>query len=121
MIKKRLSTVVSGNIIHDPDSVAEAIIEIICDDLKFRDESFNTDFVMLKSRLKKGKNKTVALKKQKNEQTKNLERQKKQMGKHTSGKKSKFQSKYSDRIVSIKTSEEKRQERLKSLGQDKRK
>ena len=119
LLQRKLSTIVDGNIRHDPDSVAESIIQLICDDLKFKDEGNNPEYVMLKSRLKEGKKKTKPLKKQKKEQTKKQNMERKNIGKH-SGRKSKFQSKYNDRIVSIKTSEEKRQARLKSLNQDKK-
>ncbi len=115
LLQRKLSNIVDDSIRHDPDSVAESIIELICDDLKFKDESNNPGYVMLKSRLKEGKKKTKPLKKQKNEQTKKQKQIKKETGKHT-GRKSKFQSKYEDRIISIRTSEEKRQERLKSLN-----
>ena len=115
LLQRKLSNIVDGSIRHDPDSVAESIIGLICDDLKFRDESHNPEYVMLKSRLKEGKKKTKPLKKQKQEQTRLQNKEKKEAGKHI-GRKSKFQTKYKDRIISIKTSEEKRQARLKSLN-----
>ena len=115
MLQKRLSTIVEGSIRHDSEALAEAIIQIICDDLRFRDE--NADLIKIKTKLRNGKNKTKELKKQKNAQKKVLEKQRKQAGKH-SGRKSKFQSKYNERIISIKTSDEKRQARIKSLERE---
>ena len=114
LLQRRLSAIVDDNIRHDADCVAESIIQLICDDMKFKDEGNNPEYVMLKSRLRKGKRKTRPIKKQKKNQTKMQNKKKKELGKH-SGRKSKFQSKYSDRIISIKTSEDKRKAKLKSL------
>ena len=116
LLQRKLSSIVDGNIRHDADSVAESIINLICDDLKFRDEYNNPEYVMLKSRLKEGKKKTKPLKNQKKEQARAQKKTSKSTPRHI-GRKSKFQEKYKDRIISIKTSDEKRKENLKAQKQ----
>ncbi len=37
---------------HNPDAIAASIIELICDDLKFKDMQNDTQYVMLNDKLK---------------------------------------------------------------------
>ena len=111
LLQRRLSSISGDSIIHDPECVAESIIKLICDDLKYMDQHNNPDYVMLRAKLKEGEIKTKPIKNQKKQQTKLLKKQKE--AKHIGRKKSKFQEKYKDRIISIKTSDEKRKENLK--------
>ena len=42
---------------HNPDAIASSIIELVCEDLKFRDMQNDTQYLMLNSRLKETKKK----------------------------------------------------------------
>lgn len=105
LIQRDLSTITDDNIRHSPKAVAEAIIQIICDDLKYRDMQNDPQYIMLNSRLKEEKK----FKKNKRPIQKSNKQAKKQVGKH--GKRtSKFATKYNERIESIQTSDKKRVE-----------
>ena len=55
-LMQRSISCVSGNYIrHNPDAVAASIIQLICDDLKFKDMQNDTKYVLLKDRLKENK------------------------------------------------------------------
>ena len=84
---------------HEPKAVAEAIIQIICDDLKFKDKQNDPEYVMLNSRLKQEK------KRKKNARPIFDINKKKHTNKHEK-RTSKFNEKYKERIESIKTSDE---------------
>lgn len=100
LLQRNLSYIDGEFIRHNPDAIASSIIELICEDLKFRDMQNDTKYLMLNSRLKdtKKKLKTTMNKKEVKKATKNQE------GKRG---KSKFAEKYQDRINSIKESDEK--------------
>ncbi len=101
LLKENLSIITQESIRHNPKAVAEAITQIICDDLKFKDKQNDPQYIMLKTRLKEEKMKK-----------KNLQPifKVKQNSKHDKEEKkeSKFNLKYKDRIESIQTSEERR-------------
>ncbi len=99
LLQRNLSTIEDNSIRHEPKAVAEAIIQIICDDLKFRDKQSDPEYVMLNSRLKQEK------KRKKNIKPIFKINNKKHETKHER-KVSKFSEKYKDRVRSIKTSDE---------------
>ena len=103
-IKKNISTIMDGRIRHDPDLVAESAITLICNDLKYQDKENDPEYVMLNAKLKSDKR----INKMKKEQIKQEKRAKKKgidpKAKKKKGKQSKFSSKYSERIKSIKES-----------------
>ena len=110
IIQKDMSMIKQDLIRHDPDAVASAIIELICNDLKFKDQQNSKQYVLLNTKLQKQKktekvktNTKQKEKKQKIKQTKKLEPK----------KQSKFNEKYKDRIKAIKNSEQGRKERLR--------
>ena len=78
---------------HNPDLIAKQIIEIIVNDLKFKDKNTNEQFVLLNAKLKETKKKLK------------LKRKPKQKHAKIVRGKSKFSSKYQDRIESIRESE----------------
>ena len=80
---------------HNPDAVAKQIIEIIVDDMKFKDKKTDEQYVLLNSKLKEVKKKNKKLMNKKPKKKKIIVRGK-----------SKFSSKYQDRIASIRESEE---------------
>ena len=107
-IKKNISTIIDGKIRHDPYLVAESAITLICNDLKYQDKENDPEYVMLNAKLKSDK-RINKLKKEKAKIEKKARRKgldpKSKNNKTT--KQSKFSSKYSERIKSIKESEEK--------------
>lgn len=100
LIQRNLSYIDSEFIRHNPDAIASSIIELICEDLKFRDMQNDAQYLLLNSRLKSTKKqlKTTMKKNVKNDNKKE---------KNKTRSKSKFAEKYSDRIESIKESDEK--------------
>ena len=107
-IKKNISTIIDGKIRHDPYLVAESAITLICNDMKFQDKENDPEYVMLNAKLKSDKR----INKLKKEKAKNDKKAKKKgidsKTKSSKAKKqSKFSSKYSERIKSIRESDEK--------------
>lgn len=107
-IKKNISTIIDGKIRHDPFLVGESAITLICNDLKFQDKENDPEYVMLNAKLKSDRR----INKLKKEKAK-LDKKSRKKGidpknnKKKNTKQSKFSSKYSERIKSIKESEEK--------------
>ena len=100
LIQRNLSYIDSEFIRHNPDAIASSIIELICEDLKFRDMQNDAQYLLLNSRLKSTK------KQLKTTIKKNVKKDNKKEKNKTKSK-SKFAEKYSDRIESIKESDEK--------------
>ena len=102
MLQRNLSYIDGEFIRHNPDAIASSIIELVCEDMKFRDMQNDAQYLMLNSRLKDTK------KKLKTESSDGKEKavkiKKKQAERKT---KSKFAEKYKERIVSIRESDEK--------------
>ena len=92
LIQRNLSTIENNRIRHNSDAIATSIIQLICDDLRFRDMQNDTRFIMLDSKIKDTKKK-LSKNKKKNIKSKNNT-------KHSS----KFFEKYNDRIQSIQES-----------------
>ncbi len=96
LMQREISYVTDGYIRHNPDAVAASIIQLICDDLKFKDMQNDTKYVLLNDRLKEAK-RTLRVNKKNN----NIRQTKKKEPKEES----KFYKKYKDRIESIQESE----------------
>ena len=92
LIQRNLSTIENGRIRHNSDVVATSIMELICEDLKFKDMQNDTRYIMLENKLKDTKKKIKKNKPQKIKKTKNKKSS------------SKFFEKYNDRIESIQSS-----------------
>lgn len=116
VIKRNLSNVVDGSIRHDADAVAASVIDIICDDLKFKEKQYNPEYVLLNTRLKDKKKSTKAMLKNKKNLIKNSEKEHK--NNQNRRRTSKFNEKYRDRIESIQTSDEKRLQNIKEFEED---
>ena len=52
VIHKHMSRIEGEKIRHDADTVAVAIMELICTDLKFKDQQYDTKYILLNSKLK---------------------------------------------------------------------
>lgn len=105
-IKKNISTIIDGKIRHDPHLVAESAITLICNDLKFQDKENDPEYLMLNAKLKSDKRINKLKKEKTKEEIKRVKKGKKST-QNNKTRQSKFSSKYSDRIKSIKESEEK--------------
>jgi len=55
LMQREISYIQDGYIRHNPDAIAASIIQLICDDLKFRDMQNDTKYVLLNDRLKTAK------------------------------------------------------------------
>ena len=88
LIKRDLATVEDEHIRHDPDAIARAVIELICEDLKFKDKQNDPQYLMLKQKLKYKKITSPT-------------KQKWKKPKLDKSGKSRFYSKYEDRIMSL--------------------
>ena len=106
LIQRNLSTIENGRIRHNPDAIATSIIQLICDELKFRDMQNDTQYIMLDSKIKDTKKKL----KQENKKNKPDKKKSKKKSKHSG---SKFLDKYNERITSIREGESKRNEKMK--------
>lgn len=93
IIRADVSSVEGEYIRHDSDLIARSIIDLIVNELKFKDKQKNEQFVMLSQKLKETKKKVK-------ERKKHSVKKKKPRYKL----KSKFSNKYKDRIMSIKES-----------------
>lgn len=103
-IKKNISTIIDEKIRHDPYMIAESAIKLICNDMKYQDKESDPTYIMLNAKLQSDK-RISKLKKEKRKRDKRAE--KRGINPNTKNKtKSKFSMKYSDRIKSIKESEE---------------
>jgi len=93
IIQKNMSYIKDGKIRHNPDSMAIHIINLICNELVFKDKKNETEYILLNK----------VLKEQKKQEKKRQKIMKKNGGKMPEKKKtpkgkSKFSSKYKDRI-----------------------
>lgn len=102
-LQRSLAVVKGTKIRHDANLVATAIIELVCDDLRYQDKQNDPQYLMLNTKLKEDKR---------------IEKLKKSTEKRNKSRKipkpkgqSKFSQKYSDRIQSIKDSGEKSKKR----------
>ena len=96
LMKRDLATVDGEFIRHNPDAIAASIIELICEDLKFKDMQNNPEYMILSDKLKFKKKK---LKKEKVDKDGNI------IEEEVKRKDSRFKNKYDERVQSIKDSE----------------
>lgn len=103
-LQRDLSNIENDHIRHAPNSVASAIIELVCDDLKYQDKQQDPQYLMLNTKLREEKRINKVKKKAKDKKegkNDNARHMKKLKGK------SKFSDKYSERIASIREADEK--------------
>ncbi len=111
IINKNIAVVKGNYIRHDADTLASTIVEIICNDLKYKDKQNDPQYVVLNSKQKEVKKTEKDKEKARNYISKEY---KKQLNKRSRiATKSKFSQKYKDRIQAIKTSDENREENIK--------
>jgi len=102
LLQRNLSCIEGEYIRHNPDAIAASIIELICDDLKFKDMQNDTQYVMLNDKLKDAKRTMRKTTKQTAKELPNKKQGKKQK---KDNNKSKFYQKYQERIASIQEAE----------------
>lgn len=113
VIKKDISMVEKEYIRHNPEVIAKTIMEFICNDLKFKNKQSEQQFVFLNSKIKdKNKEERQVKKIEKKEEQKQRANEPKNKGNRFK-RKSRFESKYKDRINSIKSTATKREKNLK--------
>ena len=112
LVQRDLSKVEGDSIRHDSDVIALAIIQLICDELKFDDMENDSQYMLLNSRLKETKRE---IKKREKKEKKFIESGKKPFERRPETENSKFKAKYKDRINSIKDSEKKTKTRIKMM------
>lgn len=100
-LQRNLSMISNGCIRHDPELVAESIIGLICDDLKYQDKQNDPQYLMLNNKLREDKRINKIKRQMKKDEIKGKKEDNK-----THKRNSKFSSKYSDRIESIRQSDE---------------
>ncbi len=112
VIKGDVSYIEGEYIRHNPDELAKIIMELICNELKFRDKQNDEQYLLLNAKLKEEKKK---------QSVKKIKKQPIKVTNKEKGKKhSKFSSKYQDRIKSIKESEETRLQNRKLYEKSKK-
>ena len=97
-LQRNLSAITGDYVRHDANAVASSIIELICDDLRYQDKENDPQYLLMNSKLKADKE---IIKKKKAD----AKARKKGKEKSVTKGKSKFSNKYSERIASIKQSE----------------
>jgi len=100
-LERKLAKISNDCIRHDPEFVAESIIGLICDDLKYQDKQNDPQYLMLNNKLREDK-RINKIKRKIEKDAKKGKKEKKQIRK----KSSKFSNKYSERIASIKEADE---------------
>ena len=103
-LQRNLAMVADGYIRHDPTLVASSIIELICDDLKYQDKQNDPQYMMLNNKLREDK-RIHKIQEQMKKKEKRLSKHPERKNKHQKGR-SKFANKYSERIDSIRTADE---------------
>ena len=117
IIQKNLSKIDGEFIRHDSDMVASTIMELICSDLKFKDLQYDTQYILLNSKLKDQKQKEKHKNRAQRLKRKNAHKLDKKQNRHINKSKSKFSEKYSDRIKDIKSSDATRKENIRIYNQ----
>ena len=109
-IKENLSVIKDDNVRHNANLIADLVIQIICDDLKYMDKHNEPEYVMMNSKLKADRE--INKQKKKTSKNKATGKTQKRIGN------SKFASKYQERIKSIKDSNKNTQENRKKAEQN---
>lgn len=112
LIQRNLSKVEGDSIRHDSDVIASTIIQLICDELKFEDMQNDSKYMLLNSRLKETKRE---IKKREKKEKKFQKSGIKPFERRPETSKSKFNTKYKDRIESIKDSDKNTAARRKMI------
>lgn len=108
-IKKDLSVISENCIRHNATIIADIVIQMICDDFKYLDKQNEPEYLLMNTKLKADKEISKKQKKYLKKQKRNKNGKTKRIK-----SKSKFASKYDDRIKSIRESEQNIKRKKKS-------
>lgn len=101
LIKRDLACIYSGVIRHNSEKVAKVIMELICNELRFKDLQNDTEYMLIESVLKNQKKYIAKLEKQNKKQKNIVKKAKNNVRNHEKRAKSRFATKYQDRVKSI--------------------
>lgn len=101
LIKRDLACVEHGLIRHDSSKVAKIIMQLICNELRFKDLQNGTEYMLIESVLKNQKKYIAKLEKQNKKQKNIVKKATNRVKEHERRTKSKFATKYKDRVKSI--------------------
>ena len=113
LLAKDLSQIVEDVVRHNTDAVSESVIELVCDDMRFKNQHNDPKYVMLNTKMREEKDKLRREKKAKKLAKKPELKEAKKQRKHEKRTESKFNSKYKERIKSIQESDLKRKQNLR--------
>ncbi len=105
LIKRNISCIKSGFIRHDADKVAKIIMELICNELKFKDLQNDTEYMLIESVLKSQKKYLARQSKKNNKERAIVKKASKKVANQKKKMTSKFATKYKDRVKSIQNSD----------------
>lgn len=107
IIQKDMSCIKNDKIRHNPAMIASTIIELICNELRFKDEQNGTEFLLLNSILKE-ENKEIKKNQKVEKQHKEIVKKATQNVRNKNhNRKSKFSEKYKERVEAIQNTEAK--------------
>ncbi|MGN1299305.1 MAG: uridine diphosphate-N-acetylglucosamine-binding protein YvcK [Candidatus Scatovivens sp.] len=112
IISRNMSCIKNNRIRHNPDIIANTIIELICNELKFKDLQNETEYLLINSILKEQNKEINNIEKENKKEQKIVNKATKRVSREKR-KPSKFFDKYKDRIESIQTSEKKIKEKIR--------
>ena len=105
-IKENLSLIKDDSVRHNANLIADIVIQVICDDLKYMDKQNDPEYMMMNSKLKADK--------EINKKQKKINKEKVNGKKREKVGNSKFATKYQERIKSIKDSNKNVEKKRKS-------
>ena len=106
-IKENLSLIKDDNVRHNANLIADIVIQVICDDLKYMDRQNDPEYMMMNSKLKADK--IINKRKKRAQKEKESGKRQEKVGN------SKFASKYQERIKSIKDTNKNIEKRKKVI------
>lgn len=107
IIQKDMSCIKNDRIRHNSSIIASTIIELICNELRFKDEQNGTEFLLLNSILKE-ENKDINKTQKKKKKHKDIvKKATKKVKNKNNNRKSKFSEKYKERVEAIQNTEAK--------------
>ena len=112
IISRNMASIKNNRIRHNPDIIANTIIELICNELKFKDMQNETEYLLINSILKEQNKEINTAQKEIKKEQKIVDRATRNVNK-TERKPSKFFDKYKDRIESIQASDKKVKQKQK--------
>ena len=101
LIKRDLACVNYGVIRHNSEKVAKVIMELICNELRFKDLQNDTEYLLIESVLKNQKKQIAKIEKQNKKQKNIVKKATNKVKQNKRKNKSKFATKYQERVKSI--------------------